>query len=40
MAEVDGEVKAESLPLNFEMGVPANTDSVFLLAVVLIQKQK
>ena len=32
MAEVDGEVKAESLPLNFEMGVPANTDSVFFVS--------
>ena len=32
MAEVDGEVKTESLPLNFEMGVPANTDSVFFVS--------
>ena len=32
MAEVDGEVKVESLPLNFEMGVPANTDSVFFVS--------
>ncbi|MBT3478465.1 MAG: zinc-ribbon domain-containing protein [Candidatus Marinimicrobia bacterium] len=29
MAEIDGEVKDESLPLNLEISVPANTDSVF-----------
>ncbi len=31
MAEVDGEVKGERLPLNFEMSVPANADSVFFV---------
>ena len=32
MAEVDGEVKNEFLPLNFEMRVPANADSVFFVS--------
>jgi len=29
MAEIGGEVKKESLPLNLEMSIPTNTDSVF-----------
>lgn len=32
MAEVDGEIKEGQLPLNFEMDVPANTDSVFFVS--------
>ncbi len=32
MAEVDGEIKAGQFPLNFEMDVPANTDSVFFVS--------
>jgi len=31
MVEIDAEVKGESLPLNFEMNVPANSDSVFFV---------
>lgn len=32
MAEVDGEIKEGQFPLNFEMDVPANTDSVFFVS--------
>jgi hypothetical protein len=32
MAEVDGEIKEGQVPLNFEMDVPANTDSVFFVS--------
>ena len=32
MAEMNGEVKSESLPLNLEISVPANTDSVFFVS--------
>lgn len=32
MVEVNGEVKSGSLPLNLEMGVPANTDSIFFVS--------
>ena len=32
MAEVDGEVNTEYLPLSFEMSVPENADSVFFVS--------
>ena len=32
MVEINGEVKSGSLPLNLEMGVPANTDSIFFVS--------
>ncbi|MEA1880790.1 MAG: zinc ribbon domain-containing protein [Candidatus Marinimicrobia bacterium] len=32
MTEIDGEVKNENLPLNLEITVPANTDSVFFVS--------
>ena len=32
MAEIDAEVKDESLPLDFEMRVPTNADSIFFVS--------